>query len=343
MSRGFASRLVRLAIGSMVIVLLIATVGSAAPSRSAAAATPYGRVATTLSVTPSSTPSEGPSDPAPTFADVPYADISPAQVLDLWLPDSVPGPWPLVILIHGGGFKAGDKASQMARVRTVLAAGYAAASIDYRLSGEARFPAAVQDVKAAVRSLRANAATYRLDAERFAVWGVSAGANLALMIGVSGDQLSDLDDPALGHVGVSGAVSAVVAWYPPVDFLVMAEQARRSYPKRCKGSPPDTDAADSNASRYLGAPVQAVPEVAAAANPISYLATATDLPAFSLAVGSADCVVPSAQSRVLDAALRSAGARSNLIVVPGAGHGDRRVARQATPAALAMLADTFGR
>jgi acetyl esterase/lipase len=326
----------------MVLVLLTATVGSAAPSRSAAAA-PYGPDATAPSASPSSAPSEGASDSAPTFADVPYADISPAQALDLWLPDSVPGPWPLVILIHGGGFKAGDKASQIARVRTVLEAGYAAASIDYRLSGEARFPAAVQDAKAAVRSLRANAATYGLDAERFAVWGVSAGANLALMIGVSGDQLTDLDDPALGHVGVSSAVSAVVAWYPPVDFLVMAEQARRSYPKRCKGSPPDTDAADSNASRYLGAPVQAVPEVAAAANPISYLATATQLPAFSLAVGSADCVVPSAQSRVLDAALRSAGARSSLIVVPGAAHGDRRVARLATPAALAMLADTFGR
>ena len=327
----------------MVLILLIASFGSATPSRSAAAATPYGRGATTFSVTPSSAPSAGPADPVANFADVPYADVSPAQVLDLWLPESAPGPWPLVILIHGGGFKAGDKASQMARVRTVLAAGYAAASIDYRLSGEARFPAAVQDAKAAVRYLRANAAAYSLDAERFAVWGVSAGANLALMIGVSGGRLTDLDDPELGHVGVSSAVSAVVAWYPPVDFLVMAEQARRSYPKRCKGSPPDTDAADSNASRYLGAPVQEVPEVAAAANPISYLATATDLPSFSLAVGSADCVVPSAQSRLLHAALRAVGARSSLIVVPGAAHGDRRVARLAAPAALAMLADTFGR
>ena len=103
--------------------------------------------------------------PAPTWSNVLYAETSPSQVLDLWIPETGEAPYPLVVFVHGGAFMMGDKAMDIAHIADVLDAGYAAAGVNYRLSGEALFPAAVQDVKAAVRFLRANADEYGLDPE----------------------------------------------------------------------------------------------------------------------------------------------------------------------------------
>lgn len=274
-----------------------------------------------------------------------YATASPSEALDLSIPTSGSGPYPLVILIHGGAFKVGDKIDDgpNADADASLAKGYATASLNYRLTGDAIFPAAVQDVKAAVRFLRANAAKYGLDPTRFAVWGRSAGGNLAALIGTTGDQATIFDDPSLGNAGTSGAVQAVIDWYGPSDFLVLDSQMTANTPAGCLGQTEPHDPADSPESIYLGGAIQKVPSGAKAASPITYLATAKTLPVFSLAAGDSDCLIPHEQSEILNTALKATGATSTFTLIPGAYHNDLLIATSQTPVALAMLADVFGR
>lgn len=281
--------------------------------------------------------------PEPTVADVAYADTSPTQVLDLYLPDPVASPVPLVIDIHGGGFRTGDKRDAVGNVPVLLAAGYAVASIDYRTSCEALFPAGAQDVKAAVRWLRAHAADYGIDPTAFASWGTSAGGYMAVLLGTTGDQATVFDDPALGNAEVSSAVQAVVAWFAPTDFLAMDQQFAELTPAACNGAPQQHDPPGSPESVWLGAAMQTVPELATAASPITYIATATTLPPFSLAAGSDDCVVPNQQSAELDAALRAAGGTSTFELLEGAVHGDPQFGKTQTRPALELLRSVFGR
>lgn len=251
--------------------------------------------------------------PDPDHADIAYAKLSPSQTLDLYLPEGE-GPFPVVINIHGGGFRMGDKDMLDAPIaEALLAKGIAVASIDYRLSGEAKFPAAIEDAKAAVRFLRANAARYRLDPERFMAFGQSAGGNLASLIGTSGNA-GVFDDPALGNPGVSSSVVAVIDWFGPSDFGQMDAQAR------AQGCPADHGAADSPESAYLGAPVATLPVKVRAASPISYVDPQD--PPFLLQKGAEDCMVPVGQSRLLAEALRKAGVPASLDLLEGAGHGD---------------------
>ena len=274
-----------------------------------------------------------------------YATASSSEVLDLSIPTSGSGPYPLVILIHGRAFKVGDKIDDgpNADADASLAKGYATASLNYRLSGEAIFPAAVQDVKAAVRFLRANAVKYGLDPIRFAVWGRSAGGNLAALIGTIGDQATIFDDPALGNAGTKSAVQAVIDWYGPSDFRVLDKQMTANTPAGGIGQTEPHDPADSPESIYLGGAIQKVPAAAKAAGPISYLATAKKLPVFSLAAGDSDCLIPHEQSEILNTALKAAGATSTFTLVAGAYHNDLLIATSQTPVALALLADIFGR
>lgn len=264
-------------------------------------------------------PGGGTAAPAATAANVPYASTSASQVLDLWLPTDATTATPLVIYIHGGAFKGGDKGMVGGKVQPLLDAGYAVASLNYRLSGEAVFPAGVQDVKAAVRWLRANAATYNLDPDRFAAWGESAGGHLVSIIGTTGDQTTLLDDPSLGNPDVSSAVQAVVDWFGPTDFGQMDAQAASG--GGCT-APQVHDPADSPESAWVGGALQTVPDVVAQANPITYIATANVLPAFSIAHGDADCNVPYQQSQILATALTAAGADAELTILPGATHAD---------------------
>ena len=139
--------------------------------------------------------------PAPTWSNVLYAETSPSQVLDLWIPETGEAPYPLVVFVHGGAFMMGDKSMDIAHIADVLDAGYAAAGVNYRLSGEALFPAAVQDVKAAVRFLRANADEYGLDPESFAAWGASAGGNLVSIDRDDGRPADGAGRPVAGQPG----------------------------------------------------------------------------------------------------------------------------------------------
>ncbi len=157
---------------------------------------------------------------------VAYASTSPSQTLDLYLPASDGSTAaPVVVLIHGGAFAMGDSGMEAGLAQTLVQQGFAVAAVNYRLSGEALYPAGAQDVKAAVRWLRANATEYGLDPDKFAAWGQSAGGWMATMLGVTGDQATIFDDDSLGNPDQSDAVQAVVSWYGPVDFATMDEQA----------------------------------------------------------------------------------------------------------------------
>lgn len=298
---------------------------------------------TTATTTAGRQPMAGPggssSAPTPTKANVAYASTSSSQVLDLWLPPNATGPVPLVIFIHGGAFKGGDKAMEAGNVQALLDRGYAVATVNYRLSGEAPFPAAVQDVKAAVRHLRANASTYGINPDQIVAWGESAGGNLAAMLGVTGGQASSqLDDPSLGNAGVSSAVQAVVDWFGPTDFLSMDSQRSST---KCT-SPESHDPASSPESLYVGAAIQTVPDQAKAASPLTYVASATTLPVFVIAHGDSDCQIPPAQSQSLHDALVTKGAKATLTILPGAAHGDPQFSTQVTPT-IDILDQTFGR
>jgi len=149
--------------------------------------------------------------PAATLA---YGTDSPNQVVDLYVPDGS-GPWPLVIGIHGGAFRAGTRNWELSNVPALLEQGYAVAAVEYRLSGEALFPAAVQDVKQATAYLRAHAGELGLDYSFFAAWGRSAGGHLSAMLGVTSGQRTEFDYPG----GGDSSVQAVIDWYGPSDFL----------------------------------------------------------------------------------------------------------------------------
>lgn len=253
---------------------------------------------------------------APAASNVAYARSSPTQTLDVYLP-SGSGPFPAVIAIHGGGFRFGDKSGWSAAVgKALLNAGYAVVAVNYRLSGEARFPAAAQDVKAATRFIRANAARYRIDPARLGAYGESAGANLAALLGTTGDFTGVLDAPALGNAGVSSAVKAVADLYGPNDFAAIDALLRA---QGCPANVINHAAASSFESLYLGAALADVPAKVAQANPVTYV-TPGDA-AFLIQNGGKDCNVGGGQGGLLSAALSAAGVPFEKTFFPDGGHG----------------------
>jgi acetyl esterase/lipase len=226
------------------------------------------------------------------FLDIPYANQSHSQKLDIYLPDDIPGRKPIIVSIHGGAFMGCDKADmQVMPMLEGLKRGYAVVSVNYRLSWEAQFPALVQDVKAAVRWIRANASQYEFDLQRIAAWGGSAGGYLASMLGTSAG-ISELEDLSLGNPDQPCNVQAVVAWFGPTDFLKMDEQLAAN------GLTPPADqlhnGANSPESLLLGQRITEIPERVKAANPETYIRQGA--PPFFLQHGTKDFVVPVQQS-----------------------------------------------
>lgn len=250
-------------------------------------------------------PSPGPRI-APAYRDLAYVpDGHERQKLDLYLPKDGTN-LPLIIHIHGGAFRAGSK--EMGVPVEYLAQGYAVASINYRLSQHAVFPAQIEDCKAAVRWLRRHADEYRIDPNHFAAWGSSAGGHLAAMLGVTGDTKEFETGENLDQ---SSAVQAVVDYFGPTDFLQM--DAHR-LPRGMVHDPED-----SPESQLVGGAIQDNKEKTRRANPIPYV-TAGD-PPFLICHGDKDPLVPHHQSVLLEAALKQAGVPVTFYTVQGAGHG----------------------
>ncbi len=233
--------------------------------------------------------------------DLPYVEGGHERNrLDLYLPEKAEGRLPMVVWIHGGAWLAGSKEGCPAVPLT--AKGYAVASINYRLSQHAPFPAQIEDCKAAIRWLRANAAKYHLDPDHVGVWGASAGGHLVAMLGVTGG-VKELESQG-GNLDQSSRVQCVVDWFGPSDLLTMAGGHNNP------GSPE---------SRLIGGPVQENKEKARKASPLTYVGK--DAAPFLIMHGDQDRTVPLQQSELLAEALQKAGAKVTLVVVKGNGHG----------------------
>ena len=251
------------------------------------------------------------------WLDISYASLSPAQKLDIYLPDDGDGPFPVVLHIHGGGFAIGDKRDiNVLTFLKGLPRGYAVVSVNYRLSGEAIFPAGLQDIKAAIRWLRANCKQYHLDGNRIAACGGSSGGNYAAMVCLT-DRVTKFDDLSLGNPEYPCNVQAAVDWFGPTDFLKMDEQLEES-----GFGPSDHNEAVSPESRYLGAKLSDVPLKVELANPMTYIHE--HMPPILIQHGRLDTLVPVQQSMMFVEKLEKyvSHDRFEFDIIEGAGHGD---------------------
>jgi len=228
------------------------------------------------------------------------------QKLDLFLPEKAAGPLPLIIWIHGGGWQNGSKEGCPPLRNGYTERGYAVASINYRLSGHAVFPAQIEDCKAAIRWLRANAEEYHLDPQRFGVWGSSAGGHLAALVGTSGD-VRAFDVGA--NQDQSSHVQAVCDYFGPTDFMVFVTTP--GYQSHATPNSPE--------AKLIGGAVADNKAKAASANPITYVSQ--DDPAFLIVHGDKDPLVPINQSQLLYDGLKQAGVNVYFHTIKDAGHG----------------------
>lgn len=240
--------------------------------------------------------------------DLPYAATdNPRQRFDLYLPKTPKNdkPLPVVVFIHGGAWRAGDKRGGYGTVGSLVETGeYAGVSVGYRLTDEAIWPAQIHDCKAAIRWLRANAKKYNLDPEQIGVTGTSAGGHLVAMLGTSGD-VKALEGDLGEHTGVNSRVTCVVDQYGPTELLAMG------------GGHND---AGSPESQLVGGVIQESKEAARNASPTTY--ASADDPPFLFVHGTDDAVVPFNQSELLAAALTKVGVENVVVPVTGAGHGN---------------------
>lgn len=217
--------------------------------------------------------------------------------LDLYLPERASSPLPLILWVHGGGWSGGSKASPPAL--HLVPKGFAVASIHYRLSQHAIFPAQIHDCKAAVRWLRAHADQYGIDKQRIGAWGSSAGGQLVALMGTT-NGVADLEGDE-GNLAESSDVQAVVDWFGPTDFLTVGSKETRT--------------------KMLGGDAQSNRTQAMRASPMNYVSKRS-VP-FLIMHGELDKTVPIAQSEDFATALQKSGVEAAFVKVEGAGHGGR--------------------
>ena len=236
------------------------------------------------------------------------------QRLDLYLPENSSGPTPVVVWVHGGGWAGGSKNNTPAL--WLVSKGFAVASINYRLSQHAIFPAQIHDCKAAVRWLRAHATEHNLDAKHIGAWGSSAGGHLVALMATT---RSDADlEGTLGNPLHSSEVQAVVDWFGPTDFLTVGAKETRT--------------------NLLGGDPQLHPDKAKRASPMNYLSK--QAAPLLIMHGDKDKTVPISQSETFAAALKALGADAEFVRVPDGGHGGSQFS---TPENRKRIQDFFSR
>lgn len=240
------------------------------------------------------------------YMDVAYANVSDAQKMDIYLPDEWQLKYPVIINIHGGAFFGCDKMdNQLVPALYGLQKGYAVANINYRLSPEAAWPAQINDVKAAIKFVRANAKQYSFDPDNIILMGGSAGGHLAVLAGVSGD-VKELEDAALGNADISTKVQVVVAWYPPINFLTMDQQWQEV---GIKGQLHDPLV--SFESFMMRKEIHKVSsKIMKTTNPVNYISK--EAPPFLIQHGYKDAVIPRLQSQQFAAKLADAIGSDNV-------------------------------
>ena len=238
-------------------------------------------------------------------ANIPYnGDTLQKHLLDIYLPANAKANLPLVIFIHGGGWLSNDKYADIGymkkTVAEIVASGFALASIDYRFSTQAVFPAQMQDCNRAISFLYDNAENYGFDKKRFAVMGFSAGGHLASLVGLSKN--NDVENFFMAGSSKSFKVKAVVDFYGPAELVLF----------------PGADDAKSPEAILIGAAPLARPDLAKAASPVTYVDK--DDPPFLIIHGEKDQLVSTRQSKLLSAWLNVAGVANELIIVKDAPH-----------------------
>lgn len=237
----------------------------------------------------------------------------PKQRLDLYLPKDRKGKRPLLVWIHGGAWKAGDKRQGLGALGTYLRDGnYIGASVEYRFSQDAIWPAQIHDCKAAIRWLRGNADKYGIDPDRIAVAGGSAGGHLVAMLGTSGG-VKELEGTLGAYTAVSSRVSCVVDLFGPADFPSITNA-----PSQLRHGD-----ADSPEALLIGGRIAEKPEAARSVSPVTY--ASEDDPPFMIVHGTEDRTVPFQQSEAMNAALLKAEVKTKpvFIAMEGGGHGFR--------------------
>jgi acetyl esterase/lipase len=247
------------------------------------------------------------------FLDIPYATQSPNQKLDILLPPEGEGPFPTLIFIHGGAFIFGSKRdTQFLQAIDGINRGYAVVTVEYRLGFEAKYPAPLFDVKAALRFLRANASQYKLDPDRFASCGDSGGGYYTVMAAATQDNRA-FDGPPMGNEGVSSAVKAVVSWFGVFDMVVQEKEL-------AKIGGPDPSLPDYRRI-WLGAGVSEIEGLLYFNNPLNFISK--DFPPVLIQHGSEDVTVPYKQAFLLEEKVRQVcgAGRATLEILEGYAHG----------------------
>jgi acetyl esterase/lipase len=277
------------------------------------------------------------------FDDVSYSKIDPKMRLDIYLPKGVTKP-PLMIWVHGGGMIFGNentiKYDEGAKLLQVLIKnGVGVASVNYRLATEVPYPKTGQDVKTAVRFLRANAAQYGFNPKKFAIGGDSAGGYLSLMAAITGNQKSLFDDPADPNLKTSASVSAVFDLFGNANVLTMT-QNKIKYP--CQDKNDFAYGLDPKMNVWFGdVTLPENREKVDSANLYPFLAKDKSLPNFFIFHGTADCSVSKYDSIELDKAVKALKGKSVLKLVPGENHGGPKIwveANKQVPALVKIFA-----
>jgi len=221
--------------------------------------------------------------------------------MDIALPEKLDKPAPCIVFIHGGGWRGGNRKAHVAQINEVAKRGYVAATISYRLVPSARFPAQVEDVKSAIRYLRANADKYQIDSDRIGAVGFSAGAHLAMLLGTM-DENDGLEGDG-GNLDQSSKVQAVVAYFGPTEL------GADDIPESVVGLVDD----------FLGSTKEEDAEVRKRASPITYV-DKDDAPLL-IFQGTKDRLVPHTQAYKMADAMSQAGMKGRVELLIGADHG----------------------
>jgi acetyl esterase/lipase len=247
--------------------------------------------------------------------DIPYANRSEAQKLDLYMLSKREEPCPVILWMHPGGFHEGDKdgsaiaplaiVNMIRLVQPMLERGYVVASANYRLSQAAIFPALIHDVKAAVRWIRGGAAKYNFHPRKVAAWGSSAGGYLAAMLAVTGEA-KELEDLSLGNSDQSSRVDVAVDWYGPTDFAMMDAHHQQL------GQEAHVHDPESPESKLMGASVALIPEKCRVATPMTYVHRGS-APIY-IQQGTGDPIIPYPQSIMLSEKMAAAIGKENVVL-----------------------------
>ncbi|MCX7917045.1 MAG: alpha/beta hydrolase [bacterium] len=238
--------------------------------------------------------------------DVVYGEVDGVKLyLDIIKPKEISSKMPVIVFVHGGGWKSGDKQGGTYRLIPFAQKGYFCVSINYRLSNVAKFPAQIEDCKCAIRFLRANAEKYNIDPDKIGAWGPSAGGHLVALLGTTGNT-KEFDGKG-GWEGYSSKVNAVCDWFGPSDFLTGIEKSEK------QGS------AYMVIGELLGGVIENIKEKAKKASPVYYVNK--ECPPFLIMHGDKDNVVPYIQSQILYEKLKENNVPVTLVKIKDGGHG----------------------